>query len=99
IETCQDLLQAKAAVIGAKRAIAAAGADVVLIASVTIETTGAMLLGTEIGAALAALEPLGIELIGLNCATGPPETSEHLRYLPRHPPPPPSSLPTPPLPR
>src|SRR5215472_11667604 len=50
-ETCQDLLQAKAAVIGAKRAIAAAGADVVLIISVTIETTGAMLLGTEIGAA------------------------------------------------
>src|SRR5262250_66050 len=66
IETCQDLLQAKAAVIGAKRAIAAAGADVLLITSVTIETTGAMLLGSEIGAALAALEPLGIELIGLN---------------------------------
>src|SRR6266700_2697786 len=81
VETCQDLLQAKAAVIGAKRAIAAAGADVMLIASVTIETTGAMLLGTEIGAALAALEPLGIELIGLNCATGPAEMSEHLRYL------------------
>src|SRR6266851_6883618 len=80
-ETCQDLLQAKAAVIGAKRAIAAAGADVVLIASVTIETTGAMLLGSEIGAALAALEPLGIDLIGLNCATGPGEISEHLRYL------------------
>src|SRR6266849_4098754 len=83
-ETCQDLLQAKAAVIGAKRAIAAAGADVVLIASVTIETTGAMLLGSEIGAALAALEPLGIDLIGLNCATGPAEMSEHLRYLAGH---------------
>ncbi len=81
VETCQDLLQAKAAIIGAKRAIAAAGADVVLIAHVTVETTGVMLLGTEIGAALAALEPLGIELIGLNCATGPAEMSEHLRYL------------------
>src|SRR5499425_3828176 len=84
IETCQDLLQAKAAVIGAKRAIAAAGADVLLITSVTIETTGAMLLGSEIGAALAALEPLGIDLIGLNCATGPAEMSEHLRHLSRH---------------
>jgi len=84
IETCQDLLQAKAAIIGAKRAIAAAGASVTLIASVTIETTGAMLLGSEIGAALAALEPLGIDLIGLNCATGPAEMSEHLRYLAGH---------------
>jgi len=84
IETCQDLLQAKAAVIGAKRAIAAAGASVMLIASVTIETTGAMLLGSEIGAALAALEPLGIDLIGLNCATGPAEMSEHLRHLAGH---------------
>jgi 5-methyltetrahydrofolate--homocysteine methyltransferase len=81
IETCQDLLQAKAAIIGARRAIAAAGRDVVLIAQVTIEMTGAMLLGSEIGAALTALEPLGIDLIGLNCATGPAEMSEHLRYL------------------
>jgi 5-methyltetrahydrofolate--homocysteine methyltransferase len=85
VETCQDLLQAKAAIIGAKRAIAAAGlADVVLIAQVTIETTGAMLLGSEIGAALTALEPLGIDVIGLNCATGPAEMSEHLRYLAAH---------------
>src|SRR5262249_39347586 len=84
IETCQDLLQAKAAVIGAKRAMSAAGAQVALIASVTIETTGAMLLGSEIGAALAALEPLGLDVIGLNCATGPAEMSEHLRYLAGH---------------
>ena len=55
-----------------------------LIAQVTIETTGAMLLGSEIGAALTALEPLGIDLIGLNCATGPGEMSEHLRYLAAH---------------
>jgi 5-methyltetrahydrofolate--homocysteine methyltransferase len=93
IETCQDLLQAKAAVIGAKRAIAAAGASVALITSVTIETTGAMLLGSEIGAALAALEPLGIDLIGLNCATGPAEMSEHLRHLAGHSPIPLSCMP------
>ncbi|HEY2309183.1 MAG TPA: methionine synthase [Streptosporangiaceae bacterium] len=93
VETCQDLLQAKAAIIGVKRAIAEAGAGVALIASVTIETTGAMLLGTEIGAALAALEPLGIDLIGLNCATGPAEMSEHLRYLTGHSPIPLSCMP------
>jgi 5-methyltetrahydrofolate--homocysteine methyltransferase len=84
IETCQDLLQAKAAIIGAKRAIAAAGAETVLIAQVTIEQNGAMLLGSEIGAALTALEPLELDVIGLNCATGPAEMSEHLRYLARH---------------
>src|SRR5207244_11605619 len=60
IETCQDLLQTKAAIIGARRAMAADASDVPLIAHVTIETTGSMLLGSEIGAALTALEPLGI---------------------------------------
>ena len=55
-----------------------------IIAHVTVETTGTMLLGTEIGAALTALEPLGIDLIGLNCATGPAEMSEHLRHLSKH---------------
>jgi 5-methyltetrahydrofolate--homocysteine methyltransferase len=84
VETAQDLLQAKAAVLGAKRALAAAGSDIALVAHVTVETTGTMLLGTEIGAALTALEPLGIDAIGLNCATGPTEMSEHLRYLSRH---------------
>ncbi|MEV4099553.1 methionine synthase [Nonomuraea sp. NPDC049649] len=84
IETAQDLLQVKAAVIGAKRAIEAAGRDVPIIAQVTIETNGAMLLGSEIGAALTAIEPLGVDVIGLNCATGPAEMSEHLRYLARH---------------
>src|SRR6266567_2806599 len=84
IETCQDLLQAKAAIIGAKRAIAGLAADALVIAQVTIETTGAMLLGSEIAAALTALEPLGIDMIGLNCATGPGEMSEHLRYLAAH---------------
>jgi 5-methyltetrahydrofolate--homocysteine methyltransferase len=84
VETSQDLLQTKAAVIGAKRAMARAGRDVTLICQVTVETTGTMLLGTEIGAALTALEPLGIDLIGLNCATGPDEYVEHLRYLARY---------------
>ena len=81
IETTQDLLQAKAAVNGARDAIDKSGKDIVLIAQVTVETTGTMLMGSEIGAALNALEPLGIDLIGLNCATGPAEMSEHLRVL------------------
>ena len=84
VETAQDLLQAKAAVIGAKRALRAAGVDLPVFVQVTVETTGTMLLGTEITAALTALEPLGIDAIGLNCATGPDEMSEHLRQLAHH---------------
>ncbi|NYE03200.1 5-methyltetrahydrofolate--homocysteine methyltransferase [Kineosphaera limosa] len=84
VETSQDLLQAKAAIVGCKRALADRGADLPIIASVTIETTGTMLMGSEIGAALTALEPLGIDVIGLNCATGPAEMSEHLRHLATH---------------
>ncbi|MET7641553.1 methionine synthase [Streptomyces sp. NPDC005438] len=84
VETTQDLLQTKAAVLGARRALEATGADLPIICSVTVETTGTMLLGSEIGAALTALEPLGIDMIGLNCATGPAEMSEHLRYLAQH---------------
>ncbi|MFJ4582903.1 methionine synthase [Streptomyces echinatus] len=84
VETTQDLLQTKAAVLGARRGLEALGLDVPVIVSVTVETTGTMLLGSEIGAALTALEPLGIDMIGLNCATGPAEMSEHLRYLARN---------------
>ena len=83
IETTQDLLQAKSAVVGAKRAMTAAQSSLPIIVSVTIETTGTMLLGSEIGAALTSLTALGIDVIGLNCATGPAEMSEHLRYLAR----------------
>ncbi|WP_405682991.1 methionine synthase [Streptomyces sp. NBC_00057] len=84
VETTQDLLQSKASVIGARRALRATGADLPIVCSVTVETTGTMLLGSEIGAALTALEPLGIDMIGLNCATGPAEMREHLRYLAHH---------------
>lgn len=84
VETTQDLLQTKAALLGARRAMEALGAEVPLICSLAFETTGTMLLGSEIGAALTALEPLGIDLIGLNCSTGPAEMNEHLRYLARH---------------
>ncbi|WP_030768369.1 MULTISPECIES: methionine synthase [unclassified Streptomyces] len=84
VETTQDLLQTKSSIIGARRAMDALGITVPLICSVTVETTGTMLLGSEIGAALTALEPLGIDMIGLNCATGPAEMSEHLRYLARN---------------
>ncbi|MFC9590374.1 methionine synthase [Streptomyces sp. NPDC056944] len=84
VETTQDLLQTKSSIVGARRAMDALGVDVPLICSLAFETTGVMLLGSEIGAALTALEPLGIDLIGLNCSTGPAEMSEHLRYLARH---------------
>ncbi|MDP9074759.1 MAG: homocysteine S-methyltransferase family protein, partial [Actinomycetota bacterium] len=81
IETCQDLLQAKAAIIGCRRAMAAAGRDVPIQMQVTIELTGRMLMGTEIGAALTTLDALRPDVIGINCATGPQEMNEHLRYL------------------
>ena len=84
IETCQDLLQTKAAINGARRAQQRLGADLPIFANVTIETSGTMLLGSEIGAALTSLGALGIEAIGLNCGTGPTEMSEHLRHLARH---------------
>lgn len=84
IETCQDLLQAKAAVNGARETMAAAGREVPVIVQVTVETTGTMLMGTEIGAALTTLQALRVDAIGLNCATGPDRMSEHLRHLSRH---------------
>ena len=81
IETTQDLLQAKAAVNGARAAIRGCERDIVLIAQVTVETTGTMLLGSEIGAALNSLAALDVDVVGMNCATGPAEMSEHLRTL------------------
>jgi 5-methyltetrahydrofolate--homocysteine methyltransferase len=84
VETVYDLLQAKAAINGARRAMAKAGVQLPLIVQVTVETTGRMLVGTEIGAALTALEAMRPDVIGMNCATGPAEMTEHLRYLAQH---------------
>ena len=84
IETVQDLLGAKAALIGCRRAMTEAGRRVPLQVQVTMETTGRMLMGSEIGAALTTLDAMRPDVIGLNCATGPAEIGEHLRYLSSH---------------
>ena len=84
IETQFDLLGAKAAIEGARRAMKSAGVEIPVQVQVTIELTGRMLPGTEIGAALTTLEALGPDVIGLNCATGPAEMYEPLRHLARH---------------
>ena len=84
IETQFDLLGVKAAINACRRAMQEAGRQVPLQVQVTIELTGRMLPGTEISAALAALDPMKPDIIGLNCATGPTEMGEHLRYLSQH---------------
>ena len=81
IETVYDLLGAKAAINGCREAMRACGKTLPIQLQITIETNGRMLTGTETPAALHALAPLGIDMIGLNCATGPAEMSEHLRVL------------------
>ena len=81
IETAQDLLQAKIAAIGVLDAMTKAGKRLPVQVQVTLQESGTMLLGTEIGAALTALEPLDIDAIGLNCATGPAEMNDAVRYL------------------
>ncbi len=82
IETCQDILQAKAALIAVMDCFRERGLRLPVIVSITVETTGAMLLGTDIGAALTTLEPYEIiDALGMNCATGPKEMEENLRYL------------------
>lgn len=84
IETQFDLLGLKAAMNACRRAMAAVGREVPIQAQVTIELTGRMLPGTEIGAALAAVDAMRPEVFGLNCATGPSEMTEHIRYLSAH---------------
>jgi 5-methyltetrahydrofolate--homocysteine methyltransferase len=84
IETVFDLLQAKAAINGARRAMKRAGVRLPIQCQVTIELTGTMLPGTEVGAALVALQAMDIDVIGLNCATGPSEMFEPLRHLTGH---------------
>jgi 5-methyltetrahydrofolate--homocysteine methyltransferase len=80
-ETCQDPLQAKAAVNGARIAMRDAGKVLPLMVQVTVETTGTMLVGTDIAAAATVVGALGVPIVGLNCATGPQEMAEHLGYL------------------
>ncbi|MGH9295870.1 MAG: homocysteine S-methyltransferase family protein, partial [Acidimicrobiales bacterium] len=84
VETVYDILQAKAAIQGARRAMKKTGRELPLQVQVTIELTGRMLLGTEIGAALTSIEAMGPDVVGLNCATGPIEMREALRYLSEH---------------
>ena len=84
IETCMDLLQIKAAMIACRRAMQAEGRLVPIQVQVTMETTGRMLVGSEIGAALTAIGAMRPDVFGINCATGPAEMQEHLRYLSQH---------------
>src|ERR1700686_1463292 len=81
IETCQDTLQIKAAVNGAKIARLAAGTDTPIFVQVTVETTGTLLVGPDIAAAATVIQALDVPLIGLNCATGPQEMAEHVKWL------------------
>ena len=74
--------------------MAAAGRDVPLQVQVTMETTGRMLVGSEIGAAVVSIGAMRPDVLGINCATGPAEMQEHLRYLSKHSPLPISVLPT-----
>src|SRR5579859_969344 len=81
IETCQDPLQIKAAVNGAKIARAAARSEIPIFVQATVETTGTLLVGPDIAAAAAIVNALDVPMIGLNCATGPQEMAEHIRWL------------------
>jgi 5-methyltetrahydrofolate--homocysteine methyltransferase len=93
VETCYDLLQVKAAMAGCRRAMQAVGRQVPMQVQVSMETTGRMLVGSEIGAALVSVAAMRPDVIGVNCSTGPAEMQEHLRYLSRHCPVPISVLP------
>jgi len=84
VETCQDVLQIKAALQGIEEAFDAAGRRLPLMVSVTMETTGTMLVGSDIAAVVSILEPFRIDVLGLNCATGPEQMKEHVRYLSEH---------------
>jgi 5-methyltetrahydrofolate--homocysteine methyltransferase len=81
IETCQDTLQIKAAVNGAKRARAKLGKETPILVQVTIETTGTLLVGSDVAAAATVINALDVPVVGLNCATGPQEMAEHVRWL------------------
>ena len=93
IETAMDLLQVKAAMIACRRAMHTMGREVPIQVQVTIETTGRMLVGSEIGAAVATLAAMKPDVLGINCATGPGEMQEHVRYLSQYSPVPISVMP------
>jgi 5-methyltetrahydrofolate--homocysteine methyltransferase len=84
VETCQDVLQIKAALQGIEAAFSKTGQRRPLMVSVTMEATGTMLVGSDIAAVVAILEPFPIDVLGLNCATGPEQMKEHVRYLSEH---------------
>ncbi len=81
VETCQDPLQIKAAVNGAKAAMAAAGKTLPILVQVTVETTGTLLVGSDLAAAATAIHALGVDSFGMNCATGPAEMAKHIEWL------------------
>ncbi len=84
IETCQDMLQTKTALIAAFEMLEAAGLELPVLASVTIEQQGTMLVGSDIAAVVATLEPFPLLSLGLNCATGPKDMVSHVHYLSQH---------------
>jgi 5-methyltetrahydrofolate--homocysteine methyltransferase len=84
IETSQDILEVKAVIFGCREAIREAGRPVALQAQITLDTSGRMLLGTDIAAALTTLDSLGPDVIGLNCSTGPEHMRQAVRYLADH---------------
>ncbi len=84
VETCQDVLQIKAALNAIEEVFEQKGERRPLMVSVTMETTGTMLVGSDISAVLTILEPYPIDILGLNCATGPDRMSEHIKYLAAH---------------
>ncbi|MBD3562252.1 methionine synthase, partial [Planktothrix sp. FACHB-1355] len=81
VETCQDVLQIKAALNAIEDLFQKKGQRIPLMVSVTMETTGTMLVGSDISAVLTILQPYAIDILGLNCATGPDRMAEHIKYL------------------
>ncbi|ABM72166.1 putative methionine synthase [Prochlorococcus marinus str. MIT 9515] len=81
IETCQDVLQIKSALFASQEVIKNKNIDLPIMISITMETTGTMLVGSDIASALTILEPYKIDILGLNCATGPVQMKDHIKYL------------------
>ncbi len=81
IETCQDVLQIKSALSASQEVIKNRNIELPIMISITMETTGTMLVGSDIASALTILEPYNIDILGLNCATGPVQMKEHIKYL------------------